>query len=149
MDLKEYITDVWEELDGASRYAGLAMSHRENSSKAQMLKEMLTTDPVMQAVALDAVIRNGINKVFFFHLIKLCFGVCHAKINSVIAESFYFIGNLLECKLILNKFSKSIYKYLHVCYNNHVKVSFFSRKLNYGDVVNVQIFKIKKRFYSC
>ena len=30
---------------------------------AQMLKEMMTTDPVMQAVALDAVIRNGINKV--------------------------------------------------------------------------------------
>ena len=30
---------------------------------AQMLKEMLTTDPVMQAVALDAVIRHGINKV--------------------------------------------------------------------------------------
>ena len=28
-----------------------------------MLKEMLTTDPVMQAVALDAVIRHGINKV--------------------------------------------------------------------------------------
>ena len=30
---------------------------------AQILKEMLTTDPIMQAVALDAVIRNGINKV--------------------------------------------------------------------------------------
>ena len=30
---------------------------------AQMLKEMLTTDPIMQAVALDAVIRHGINKV--------------------------------------------------------------------------------------
>ena len=29
---------------------------------AQMLKEMLTTDPIMQAVALDAVIRHGINK---------------------------------------------------------------------------------------
>ena len=44
MDLKEYITDVWEELDGASRYAGLAMSHRENSSKAQMLKEMASDE---------------------------------------------------------------------------------------------------------
>ena len=30
---------------------------------AQMLKEMLTTDPIMQAVALDAVIRHGVNKV--------------------------------------------------------------------------------------
>ena len=30
---------------------------------AQILKEMLTTDPIMQAVALDAVIRNGINKI--------------------------------------------------------------------------------------
>ena len=30
---------------------------------AQILKEMLTTDPIMQAVALDAVIRHGINKV--------------------------------------------------------------------------------------
>lgn len=39
-DLKEYVTDIWEELDGASRYAGLAMTHRENSSKASMLKEM-------------------------------------------------------------------------------------------------------------
>ena len=34
-----------------------------NGDPAQMLKEMLTTDPVMQAVALDAVIRHGINKV--------------------------------------------------------------------------------------
>ena len=34
-----------------------------NGDSAQMLKEMLTTDPVMQAVALDAVIRHGINKV--------------------------------------------------------------------------------------
>lgn len=44
MDLKNYITDVWEELDGASRYAGLAMTHRENSSKAQMLKEMASDE---------------------------------------------------------------------------------------------------------
>ena len=34
-----------------------------NGDPAQMLKEMLTTDPIMQAVALDAVIRHGINKV--------------------------------------------------------------------------------------
>ena len=34
-----------------------------NGDSAQMLKEMLTTDPVMQAVAWDAVIRHGINKV--------------------------------------------------------------------------------------
>ncbi|MBE6393000.1 MAG: hypothetical protein E7044_02965 [Lentisphaerae bacterium] len=34
-----------------------------NGDSAQMLKEMLTTDPVMQVVALDAVIRHGINKV--------------------------------------------------------------------------------------
>ena len=27
------------------------------------IKSMLTTDPIMQAVALDAVIRNGINKI--------------------------------------------------------------------------------------
>lgn len=39
-DLKEYVTDIWEELDGASRYASMAMTHRENSSKAGMLKEM-------------------------------------------------------------------------------------------------------------
>lgn len=44
MDLKEYITDVWEELDGASRYAGLAMSHRENTTKANMLKEMASDE---------------------------------------------------------------------------------------------------------
>ncbi|MBR2223230.1 MAG: hypothetical protein IJ973_02790 [Christensenellaceae bacterium] len=44
MDLKEFVTDIWEELDGATRYAGLAMSHRENSSKAQMLKEMASDE---------------------------------------------------------------------------------------------------------
>lgn len=43
-DLKEYVTDIWEELDGASRYAGLSMSHRENSSKAGMLKEMASDE---------------------------------------------------------------------------------------------------------
>ena len=30
---------------------------------AQMLKEMLTTDPIMQAVGLDSIIRHGINKI--------------------------------------------------------------------------------------
>lgn len=44
MDLKEFVTDIWEELDGATRYTGLAMSHRENSSKAQMLKEMASDE---------------------------------------------------------------------------------------------------------
>lgn len=44
MDLKEYVNDIWEELDGASRYAGLAMSHRENTSKANMLKEMASDE---------------------------------------------------------------------------------------------------------
>ncbi len=44
MDLKEYVNDIWEELDGASRYAGLAMTHRENSTKAKMLKEMASDE---------------------------------------------------------------------------------------------------------
>lgn len=44
MDLKSYITDVWEELDGASRYAGLAMSHLEDRSKANTFKEMASQE---------------------------------------------------------------------------------------------------------
>lgn len=39
-DLKTYVNDIWEELDGATRYAGLAMSHREDKTKAQTYKEM-------------------------------------------------------------------------------------------------------------
>ena len=39
-DLKAFVTDMWEELDGATRYAGLAMSHREDKAKAQAYKEM-------------------------------------------------------------------------------------------------------------
>lgn len=44
MELKEYVTDIWEELDGASRYAGLAMTHRENPTKAKMLKDMASDE---------------------------------------------------------------------------------------------------------
>lgn len=44
MDLKEYVNDIWEELDGASRYAGLAMSHRDNGTKASMFKEMASDE---------------------------------------------------------------------------------------------------------
>lgn len=40
MDLKNYVTDVWEELDGATRYAGLAMSHNEDKHKQNTFKEM-------------------------------------------------------------------------------------------------------------
>lgn len=43
-DLKAFVTDIWEELDGATRYAGLAMSHRENASKANILKEMASDE---------------------------------------------------------------------------------------------------------
>lgn len=43
-DLKTFVTDVWEELDGATRYAGLAMSHRENTSKANLFKEMASDE---------------------------------------------------------------------------------------------------------
>ena len=39
-DLKAFVTDIWEELDGASRYAGLAMSHAEDKQRAQTYKEM-------------------------------------------------------------------------------------------------------------
>lgn len=43
-DLKNYITDVWEELDGASRYAGLAMSHGEDKAKQNAFKEMASQE---------------------------------------------------------------------------------------------------------
>lgn len=39
-DLKAFVTDIWEELDGATRYAGLAMSYRDDKAKAQAYKEM-------------------------------------------------------------------------------------------------------------
>lgn len=61
MDLKNYVTDVWEELDGATRYAGLAMSHGEDKHKQNTFKEMALQE-IQHAEKLWAMFENQIEK---------------------------------------------------------------------------------------